>query len=397
MSLLDPAHTVQISSSMTAAVASVRSWIGGTSSTCIIVAAEGAGKSHLLTAVSHEVADAVVMPAPDGSDCTDFIALLKSGSGLSVIADDLDKFSKGLREEVIKLVVASDHSLLASMTELVTRTRGLLLSKRPDTALVFLDDPVSRPQDVEAFVESWIVLSCLTGDRVAIQECAKFCCASGMPRGFRTVDGFLDGLAGAGWGFSGHLHAADAASAYRQATSPPPTRPTLLVEGYTDRVYFEWLLQGLPSSSPVEVRDCGGASTVAEQAIALRNQGRPCVAVLDSDVIGKRLRKQLVEFRHPVVSVPIDAVNLPKSAYDHVQQVAEIEDLLPVSLIEEFLGSQQRQAELEIRAPTGVRYVISEQDKRDLARWVVEETDRQAVPKLAAFLERALNLLGKSA
>ncbi len=201
MSLLDPGHTVQISSSMSAAVASVRSWIGETPSTCVIVAAVGAGKSHLLTAVGHEVADAVVMPPPDGSDCTDSIALLKSRSGLSVIADDLDKFSKGLREELIRLVVASDHSLLASMTELSTRTRNLLLAKRPDTALVFLDDLVSRPQDVEAFVESWIVLNCLTGDLVAIQECAKFCCASGMPEGFRTVDGFLGGLKGAGWGF----------------------------------------------------------------------------------------------------------------------------------------------------------------------------------------------------
>jgi hypothetical protein len=214
-----------------------------------------------------------------------------------------------------------------------------------------------------------------------------------MPQGLRTVDGFLGNLVGVGWNFSGTLPAADAASAYRQATLPPPMRPTLLVEGYTDRVYLEWLLQGLKSSSLVEVRDCDSAKNVAEQTIALRNQGRPCVAVLDSDVIGKDLRAQLVKFRHPVVCVPLDAVNLPQSAYDHVQQVAEIEDLLPVPLIEEFLSSQQRHAELEIRATTGVRYVISKQDKRDLARWVVEEADRQAVPKLAAFLEEALDKL----
>jgi hypothetical protein len=381
---------------MSATVASVRSWIGGTPSTCVVIAPAGAGKSHLLTAARRELADAVVMPTPDGSDCADFIAILGSDSGRPVIADDLDKFSKGLREKVINLVAQFGHLLLASMTELPTRTRSLLLARCPDAALVFLDDPVSRPQDVEAFVEGWIVLNHLSGDRVAVQECVEFCCASGMPQGLRTVHGFLENLVGTGWGFSGPLPAADAASAYRQATSPPPMRPTLLVEGYTDRVYLEWLLQGLPSPPSVEVRDCGGASIVAEQVIALRNQGRPCVAVLDSDVIGKRLRQQLVEFRHPVVSVPIGAVDLPKSAYDHVQPVAEIEDLLPVSLIEDFLSSQQRQAELEIRSPAGVRYVIHEQDKSDLARWIVEETDRQAVPKLAAFLEDALKVLGIS-
>lgn len=190
------------------------------------------------------------------------------------------------------------------------------------------------------------------------------------------------------------LPAADAASAYRQATSPPPTRPTILVEGYTDRVYLEWLLQGLPTVPVVEVRDCGGASRVAEQAIALRNQGRICVALLDSDNIGKHFRKQLVEFGHPVVAVPVDAVCLPKSAYDHVQHVAEIEDLLPASIVERFLNSEQRQPELEIRAPTGVRYVIGESDKHDLAQWVVEEVERQAVPRLGAFLKEALALLG---
>jgi hypothetical protein len=397
MSLLDPGHTIQMSPSMSAAVAAMRSWIGRTTSTCIVVASAGSGKSHLLAAARREVEDAVVMPAADGSDCKEFMALLGSGPGRAVIADDLDKFSKGLREEVISRVADFGHSILASMTELSTRTRGLILAKRPDAAWVFLDDPVLRPQDVEAFAERWIALNGLAGDRVAALECANFCCASRLPHGFRTVDQFLGGLAGSGWGFSGALPAADAASAYRQATSPPPTRPILLVEGYTDRLYFEWLLEGLPSSPAVEVRDCGGAKIVAEQAIALRNQGRPCVAVLDSDIIGIRLRKQLVEFGHTVVSVPIDAVNLPKSAYDHVQQVAEIEDLLPVSLIEEFLSNRQRKAELEIRAPTGVRYVIGEKDKRDLARWVVEETDRVAAPKLSAFLGEALNRLGVDA
>ena len=133
---------------------------------------------------------------------------------------------------------------------------------------------------------------------------------------------------------------------------------------------------------------------VAEQAIALRNQGRLCVALLDSDNIGKRLRKQLDQFRHPVVAVPVDAVDLPRKAYDHVHDVAEIEDLLPASILERFLSSERRQPELEIRAPTGVRYVIGESDKRDLAHWVVEGVERQAVPKLTALLKEALALLG---
>ena len=283
--------------------------------------------------------------------------------------------------------------LLASMTELSSRTHSLLLAKCANAIFVSLEDPASRTEDVRAFIARWIPLNGLTAEGNAVQDCTAFCCASGLPQGFRTVEDFLVKLADSGWGFFGTLPAADAASAYRQAISPLPKRPTILVEGYTDRVYLEWILRGLPSAPAVEVRDCGGARMVAERAIALRNQGSLCVAVLDSDNIGKRLRKQLVEFRHPVVAVPVDAVNLPKSAYDHVQHVAEIEDLLPVSVLERFLSSEQRRPELEIRAPSGVRYVIGEYDKRDLAQWVVEEVERQAVPKLAAFLREALKAL----
>lgn len=379
---------------MAEAVASVRAWIGTASSACFVVGSTGAGKSHLLSAVVGDMVDPVIMPPPDGSDCSQFLEDLRSGTGRLVVADDLDKFSKGLREEVIKLVTTSGHVLIASMTELSSRTRGLLSAMYADATFVSLKDPALVPEDVRAFIARWIELNGYTAERNAVQDCTAFCCASGLPQGFRTVEGFLVELAGSAWGFCGTLPAADAASAYRQAISPPPTRPTILVEGYTDRVYLEWLLQGLPSVSAVEVRDCGRASMVVEQMIALRNQGWPCVAVLDSDNIGKRLRKQLIEFRHPVVAVPVDAVNLPESAYDHVQHVAEIEDLLPVSILERFLGSGQRRPELEIRAPDGVRYVIGESDKRDLALWVVEEVERQAVPKLAAILKKALTLLG---
>lgn len=393
MTLLNPEHTIQASAAMAEAVASMRAWIRAASSACLVVGATGAGKSHLLSSAVREMVDPVVMPPPDGGDCSQFVEVLRSGTGRLVVADDLDKFSKGLREEVIKLVATSRHVLLASVTELSSRTRRLLLAKCPDAIFISLTDSASRKEDVRAFIARWIDLSGLAADEDVVRDCTAFCCASGLPQGFRTVEDFLVELADSGWEFSGSLPAADAASAYRQAISPPPTRPTILVEGYTDRVYLEWLLQGLPSIPAVEVRDCGGAKMVVEQVIALRNQGWPCVAVLDSDNIGKRLCKQLIEFRHPVVAVPVDAVNLPTSAYDHVQRVAEIEDLLPVSILERFLSNGQRRPELEIRAPTGVRYVIGESDKRDLALWVVEEMERQAVPKLAAFLQKALTLL----
>jgi DNA replication protein DnaC len=77
------------------AVAAVRSWIARKQDTCVVVASVGAGKSHLLAAARHELVDAVVMPSADGSDCTEFIALLKSGLGRVLIADDLDRLSKG--------------------------------------------------------------------------------------------------------------------------------------------------------------------------------------------------------------------------------------------------------------------------------------------------------------
>ncbi|MFC1833833.1 hypothetical protein ACFL2Q_03745 [Thermodesulfobacteriota bacterium] len=382
---------------MVRTVASIRSWIDRESSACLVVGPPGAGKSHLLNSAAQEVAEPLVMPPADGSDCSHFIKAVQSGWSRRVVADDLDKFAKGLREDVIKLAAASRHQMLTSMTELSSRMLGLFRSKYSNVEVVSLEDLASRREDIRDFIGRWVAVNGIASEEKAVSECTDFCCASGLPRGFWTVEAFLIQLAESGWGFQGPLSAAAAASAYREAISPPPTKPTILVEGYTDRIYLEWLLQGLPSPPEIEVRDCGGASVVAEQAIALRNQGRSCVAVLDSDNIGKRLRKQLVEFRHPVVSVPIDAVNLPESAYDHVQQIAEIEDLLPVATIEQFLTLAKRQPELEIRTPTGVRYVIAESDKRELASWVAEEVDREAVPQLAALLAEALAQLGVGA
>ena len=379
---------------MAEAVASMRAWLGTPRGACLVVGSTGVGKSHLLNSAVGDMADFIVMPPPDGSDCSQFLDTLRAGAGYLVVADDLDKFAKGLREEVIKLVAKFGHVLLASLTELSVRNRRILNAKYSDVIVITLTDCESRKEDVRAFIDRWIELSGRRANENAVRECTAFCCASGLPQGFRTIEAFLEELARFNWEFSGTLPAPDAASAYREATSPPPTLPTILVEGYTDRVYLEWLLQGLPSTPAVEVRDCGGSKKVAEQVISLRNQGQPCVAVLDSDPIGKQYCKQLSAFRHPVVAVPVEAVNLPNSAYNHVQRVAEIEDLLPVSIVKQFLSSEQRQPELEIRAPTGVRYVIDNSEKRDLALWVVENVERESVPQMTALLDDLLTLLG---
>ena len=272
-----------------------------------------------------------------------FVEVLRFRTDQLVVADDLDKFSKGLREEVIKLVAASGHVLLASMTELSSRTRGLLLAQCADAIVVSLEDPASRPEDVRAFIARWLPLNGLTADGNAVQDCTAFCCASGLPQGFRTVEDFLVELASSGWGFSRtapgsrrrlSVPAGDCAAANTADYLCGRATPTGSIWSGFCRAFRQCLRS--------EVRDCGGASKVAERVIALRNQGSLCVAVLDSDNIGKRLRKQLLEFGHPVVGVPVDAVNLPGSAYDHVQRVAEIEDLLPVSVLERFLSSGQR-------------------------------------------------------
>lgn len=393
MILLSPENTIQASPAMVAAVASIRGWADRESRACLVIGPPGAGKSHLLIAAAKGIGEPLVMPPPDGTDCSRFIEAIRSGTAQWVIADDLDRFPKGLREDVIRLAASSGHQLLLSATEVSQRLSGFLQAKYSNLVIVSLQNWGSRKEDVRHFVIRWAAVNKIAANEEAIRECSDFCCASGLPRGFSTVEAFLRHLAEADWEFNGPLPAATAASAYREAISPPPLKPVILVEGYTDRIYIEWQLRGLSVQPEIEVQDCDSASRVAEQAIALRNQGRNCVAILDSDNIGKRLRKQLMEFRHPVVSVPLDAVNLPKSAYDHVQQVAEIEDLLPAAIIERFLTLAKRQPELEIRAPTGVRYVIGESDKRELALWVVEEVEREAVPGLSKLFMEALALL----
>lgn len=397
MTLLDPEHTVQVSPSTATAISVVRAWIAGEHNVCIVTAPIGTGKSHFLRAATGAFADAIIMPPAGGSDCTNFLVQLKNSSRRRVIADDLDLFPKKLREDVIRLAGESNHSLLGSMKEIDGRTTSLIKkSFADDVVRVTLESLGSRSGDLEIFVSRWAEENGFQPEPASVRECTEFCRRSALPQGFRTVISFLSSLSEESrWHFSGPLQAADAASAYNQATSPPPSRPTLLVEGYTDRLYLEWLLKDLPAAEQVEVRDCGGATLVASETITLRNLGRACVAVLDSDSIGLGLRKQLKEFGHQVASVPTQAVDLPPRAYEHVKEVAEIEDLLPVGRIEEFLRSRECSPELEIRTPTGVRYVISEEDKTALAQWFLQEVGRHEVPKLKAFLDQALELLAK--
>ena len=394
MSLVRAEQTIQASEARSAAVAGLQSWLGGQPRACVLVGPPGSGKSHLLASAEREVEGPIVMPAPTGGDCAIFLAAVASGSECVVIADDLDRFSKGLRESVIKNSAGQRHRLLVAVTELSSRTQSILKSGYEDLKIMRLENPASSIEDMRDYTSLWLRLSSIEASRQAIQDCVECCAASGLSRGYWTLGAFLAALSDAGWQFQGPLSAARAASAYREASSPPPDRPTILVEGYTDRVYFEWLLKQAAPTSDVQVRECDGASKVVEQAIALRNQGSRCVAVLDSDEIGKRLRKQLDDFRHPVIGVPLDALGLPKSAFEHVLQVAEIEDLLPVETVEQYFLVFGQQPELEIRAQKGVRYVVGEADKAKLANWVVEEFARDDVPKLAAFVGEALRKLG---
>ena len=200
MALPNSEQTIRASAAMAEAVASMREWTGAASSACLVVGSTGAGKSRLLSSAVASMVDPVEMPPPDGSDCSQLVEVLGSGTGRLVVADDLDKFSKGLREEVVKLAAASGHVLLASMTELASRTRGLLWAKGPDAVVISLTGSASRAEDVRAFIARWIDLHGLTAEGNAVRDCAASCCASGLPRGFRTVEDFLVELAGSGWG-----------------------------------------------------------------------------------------------------------------------------------------------------------------------------------------------------
>ena len=393
MTPLDAEHIIQASDVMETAVASVQLWISGKAQACVVVGPTGAGKSHILSAAARTCTDALVMPPADGTDCTDFVEELKSRTGMQVIADDLDKFPKKMCEDIIKNVALCRHQFLVSFSVMSKRHKNLLSAKWDDAFFVTITDPSLRPEDIEVFVERWLLSQAISPSRRAVSDCSRFCYHSDLPDGFRTVETFLKGLSDNGWDFTEPVQSWALADAYRLATAPPPSKPVVLVEGYTERVYFEWLLAGTSPAPAVEVLDCDGASNVVVQAISARNQGRHCVSILDSDLIGKDKSRQLKDYGHAVVSVPVDALNLPKSAFEHVKEVAEIEDLLPVHIVEEFLRENGLQPELVIRAPTGVRYVIDKNDKRTLANWVVENCERDKVQKLFELLVNSLKLL----
>lgn len=389
MSLLSPEYTVQTSAEMKKALESIHAWIAGEKKACIVVGPPGSGKSHLLNSTAQELIDPLFMP-PHGSDCSVFINQIKLSSAKHVIADDLHLFAKALSKDVINYASKSNLPLLASVTTLPSYILGSLKKCYPDFNVIDLTDTRSRHEDVLAFLLLWTSINGIDADEQTLKECSDYCCASVLPKGFQTVEKFLEQMAESGWEFQGPLPSVMAASAYREATLPPPTKPVILVEGYSDRVYFEWLIKGFSSSPDVEIRDCDSATNVMEQSIALRNQAKPYVAVFDSDDIGRKFADDLKKNQHPVVLIPLTAVSLPDSAYDHVKRVAEIEDLLPVEIVEKFLNTSNRKPELEIRSPIGVRYVIDKSDKRALALWVVDNVECSKVPKLSDLLKSAL-------
>jgi hypothetical protein len=311
-----------------------------------------------------------------------------------VLIDDVDGYDDRFRKILFKF--AADHTLRLCATSRAFEGRvARLWESMLGAPRVFrLGGLSERSEDTREFLRRWLAAEGLLqpADQ-ALTDAVELIVSLRLPRGFVDLLLLLKHLASQGYDFSQRLHAPTWVDAYQHvlADSKPKLR-VILLEGETDVTYFRWVAElALGTADPeLTIEACGSASRVAERSVACRNEGRHSVALFDFDGLGKRHFEDLRNWGHAcsIISASLDP--LQNQASDHVRQVVEIEDLLPIEAIEHFCEELQRQLEVEISLPVlGLRRLIPRaEDKLDLARWVAAKLGpADAEPLLKVYNE----------
>lgn len=181
-----------------------------------------------------------------------------------------------------------------------------------------------------------------------------------------------------------------------------PTDAILVVEGETDEIYLRraaelaretqgWhLLDGLTVESPAG--RTGGGSAVVDRLLELRRNGVIGLGLFDRDPPGSAAsdiaRKQDVKrYQLPAKFDPLDR--------DDQSALVEIEDLLPVELLDRYYQEHPYASSEERHWRLGRwRIVPLGKDKGELAEWVCSVATYDDLERYAYLLVEIRNLLG---
>lgn len=169
--------------------------------------------------------------------------------------------------------------------------------------------------------------------------------------------------------------------------SEPDDRIQIVVEGDTDAMYLETAARlAIVKWGDDLLLDCrivasgagrgGGAQRAVGRLLALEENGIPAIGLFDADVDGIRAKKDVERLTSQRV------YRLPEELAPWPNSEIEIEDLLPVSLIESFYeGRPELEPEEKIIRGTLTRIVVDGADKEDLANWVCQRVSFQEMER----------------
>lgn len=400
---LSPLLTVQQSSTTEEAVAALRNWVRGenTDEHCVITGPSGSGRTHMLDALAGVLPpDQTVRCSSADSDWKVAIQSVESGEGRRVLVDDLDRYDNAFLKQLFARVAGQKHRIVASVKTFDGRLARLWTTHLSRPRDLRLGPPSERIEDVAAFVPHWARINgSKLPNGVAFSETVRLLMAMKLPRGFSDLARLLDEVASLGETLWDPPDATVWIGAYtRIVMGPGTTRPAILVEGDTDAIYLQWISEVATGSPPgdLEIEPCQSASKIPQKAFACRNEGRRAVALFDFDRLGLDLHEHMKLFDLSSVVIPKLYDPLAGCAPDHVHQVVEIEDLLPIAQVERFVTQTGRQPELVIHAPRlGVkRIVIDSRDKFELARWVHKNLGAESAEHLLGLYNELRRKLG---
>lgn len=344
---------------------------------CVITGPRGSGRSYCLDLLAAELspAETLRLSAAD-DDWQDALATVRARTSCRVLVDDIDRFDERFRGALYSAVKEQNHFLAATLTTFEGRIARAWEARLGPAGVIQLQAINERPADVSAFLPIWAKrLGEDFPPDATFDETAKLIVHLDWQFGFNDVVAVLQDLVDHGVRFWDPPEALALLAAHRRIVlGRTGTRAIILVEGRTDVIYLEWvsvLAIGTPPQD-VDLQACNSASNVPAELFRHRNEGRESVALFDNDGKGRAVNKQVREFGLLAVVIPEKYDPLSGCGADHVHQVVEIEDLLPIDDLDRFLRETRRVPELVIEAPRkGLkRVVIHADDKIQLARWV---------------------------
>jgi len=405
---LSQQFTVQECASTRSAISELRSWAteGPTDTPglahCVISGPPGCGRTHLLDALAGVLPpESVIRCSPNDPDWRPALERIAGTTGQRVLVDDIEQFDDKFHKKVLESAAKNQHRVAAVVrTPFEGRLAKLWRKFLGDPRFAQLGALADRQEDLIAFVPHWALQNgAIIPGNAGFAQTVDVLLSMDLPGGLSDIVRLLKEINSREEPFWDPPNAKTWVGAHRQTIrGRAADRPVILVEGRTDALYFQWVLQLAVGTNvdEVDIEACHSAKKIPPKAFQYRNEGRKAVALFDNDKIGLEQYKQMCDYGILSVIIPGRYDQLLGISRDHVQLVVEIEDLLPVEDVERFLQYSGREPELIISAPREgrKRIVVHSDDKMGLAEWVRANLGFRSAERMAELFNEIRKVLG---